>query len=112
MSSKDQNQIQKPFSSISKRPDALHYEENLLKPNDILSTFKSKYSKFNTSTDFIKTTVSVFRNSGQLKDQIRIPLGLNISPLSNFVDESTILYVIMVNHMIFLVVKIKNVKLI
>ena len=90
MSSKDQNQIQKPFSSIAKRPDALHYEENLLKPNDILSTFKSKYSKFNASTDFIKTTVSVFPNSGQLVDQIRIPLGLNISPLSNFVDESTI----------------------
>ena len=90
MSSKNNNQISKPFSSITKRPDALHYEENLLKPNDILSTFKSKYSKFNTSSDFIKTTISIFPNSSQLLDQIKIPLGLNISPLSSFVDESTI----------------------
>jgi protein transport protein SEC24 len=55
-----------------------------------MSTFKSKYEKFNTSSDFFKTTISIFPNSSELINQMGLPLGINISPLSRFVDESTI----------------------
>ena len=86
---KSQSNTPSPYIPKSNRP-TFHYDEYLLKPNDILSTFKSKKSKFNSSSDFIKTTFSVFPNSSELIDQIKLPLGLNISPLSNYVDESTI----------------------
>ena len=79
-----------PFSSMANRPDSFHYDEYLLKQDDIQSTFKSKYSKFNTSSDFIKTTISVFPNSSELINQIKLPLGLNMSPLTNYDDESTV----------------------
>ena len=82
--------ITSPFSKINRRPEAFHYDENLVKPNDIMSTFKSKYEKFNTSSDFFKTTISIFPNSNELINQIGLPMGINISPLSRFVDESTI----------------------
>lgn len=92
MSSKDENKknMSNPSSMMSKRPDTSYYDENLLKPKDIISNFESKYSKFNTSSDFIKTTISVFPNSTQLLNQLKIPLGINISPFSNYVDEKDI----------------------
>ena len=84
------NNISSPFSKMNRRPEAFHYDENMIKPDDIMSTFKSKYEKFNTSSDFFKTTISIFPNSAELIDQIKIPIGINISPFSRFVDESTI----------------------
>ena len=92
MSSKDENKknITNPSSTMSKRPETSYYDENLLKPKDIISNFKTKYSKFNTSSDFIKTTISVFPNSTQLLNQLKIPIGINISPFSNYVDEKDI----------------------
>ena len=92
MSSKDENKkkFNNPSSTMSKRPETSYYDENLLKPKDILSNFYSKYSKFNTSSDFLKTTISVFPNSTQLLNQLKIPIGINISPLSNFIDEKSI----------------------
>ncbi len=75
---------------MNKRPEAFHYDENVIKPNDVLSTFKSKYSKFNASSDFIKTTLSVFPNSPELINQLKLPIGINLSPLSSFVDEKSI----------------------
>ena len=79
-----------PFSSMSKRPSGFHYDECQIKSNDIMSTFNSKYSKFNSSSDFIKTTFSVIPNSTELINNLKIPLCIFLSPLSNFVDSSTI----------------------
>lgn len=79
-----------PFSQMNNRPGMNHYDECMMKSEDNISTFKSKYEKFNTSSDFFKTTLSVFPNSAELLNQIKLPLGINISPLSPFVDESTI----------------------
>ena len=90
MSSKDQNKTTNSLSSLRMRPNTTHYDENLIKPNEILSNFKSKYSKFNTSSDFIKTTLSIFPNSPQLINQLKLPVGINISPLSSFIDETSI----------------------
>ena len=79
-----------PFSSMSQRPTGFHYDECQIKSNDIMSTFNSKYSKFNSSSDFIKTTFSVIPNSTELINNLKIPLCIFLSPLSNFVDSSTI----------------------
>ena len=86
----NKNYTTSPFSSKGSRSNSFHYDEYLLKPNDIKTTFKTKYSKFNASSDFIKTTISVFPNSAELINQIKLPIGLNISPLSNYHDESAI----------------------
>ena len=84
------NKLPPPFSSVDNRPSSPLYDEYVLKKEDINSVYKSKYSKFNTSTDFIKTTISVFPNSVELINQMKIPIGMNLSLLSPFVDEKSI----------------------
>ena len=84
------NKIPPPFSPSGNRPNISQYDDYILKKDDVISTFKLKYSKFNTSSDFIKTTISVFPNSTELVNQMKIPIGFNLSPLSSYVDETTI----------------------
>ena len=84
------NKLASPFSKSGNNTTASHYDDNLLKKEDINSTYKSKYLKYNTSTDFIKTTISIFPNSAELMNQLKIPIGMNLSPLSPFVDEKSI----------------------
>ena len=84
------NKLASPFSKSGNNTTASHYDDYLLKKEDINSTYKSKYLKYNTSTDFIKTTISIFPNSAELMNQLKIPIGMNLSPLSPFVDEKSI----------------------
>ena len=65
-----------------------HYKDYTLNDDDNISTFKNKYSKYNTSSDFIKTTYSILPRSTNLKKQIIFPFGLNISPLSNYSEKT------------------------
>ena len=82
------NSIKSPFSSNSKQSNLSHYNDNyLLNQNNNISTFDKKYIKYNTSSDFIQTSYSVFPKSTELKKQIVMPFALNISPLSNYSDN-------------------------
>ena len=82
------NSIKSPFSSNSKQPNLSHYNDSyMLNQNNNISTFDKKYIKYNTSSDFIQTTYSVFPKSTELKKQISIPFALNIYPLSNYSDN-------------------------
>ena len=82
------NSIKSPFSSNVKQTNLSHYNDNyILNQNNTVSTFDKKYIKYNTSSDFIQTTYSIFPKSTELKKQIVIPFGLNISPLSNYSDN-------------------------
>ena len=82
------NSIKSPFSSNVKQSNLSHYNDNyILNQNNTVSTFDKKYIKYNTSSDFIQTTYSIFPKSTELKKQIVIPFGLNISPLSNYSDN-------------------------
>ena len=82
------NSIKSPFSSNSKQSNLSHYNDNyILNQNNNISTFDKKYIKYNTSSDFIQTSYSVFPKSTELKKQIVMPFALNISPLSNYSDN-------------------------
>ena len=88
--SKSQTASPSPFSPRLNRPNVFNYDDYVLKKSDELSKYQSEYSKFNTSSDFIKTTFSILPNSPELINQIKLPIGINFSPLSSFVDGSTI----------------------
>ena len=87
------NSIKSPFFSNNKQSNLSHYNDNyILNQNNNISTFDKKYIKYNTSSDFIQTTYSVFPKSTELKKQISIPFALNIYPLSNFSDYPVLVF--------------------
>ena len=65
-----------------------HYNDYTLNDDSNISTFKKKYSKFNSSPDFFKTTYSVLPKSTNLKKQIKLPFAFNFSPFSKYSQQS------------------------
>ena len=65
-----------------------HYNDYTLNDANNISSFNKNFSKYNASSDFIKTTYSVLPKTTNLKKDIQIPFGLNISPLSTYSSES------------------------
>ena len=85
----DSTSIKSPFSPVGTQSNKFNYDEYTLnQEEDNIKTFKEKYSKYNTSSDFIKTTYSIIPKSTNIKKQLKIPFGLNISPLSNYSDKT------------------------
>ena len=83
-----ENNYKSPFSSVKKQSNLSHYDNNsILNQNNNISTLDQKYIKYNTSSDFIRTSYSFFPKTTNLKKQIVIPFSLNISPLSNLSDN-------------------------
>ena len=64
-----------------------HYNDYTLNDDSNISTFHKKYSKYNTSSDFIKATYSVIPKTTNLKKEIQIPFCLNVSPLSIYSSQ-------------------------
>ena len=89
MLSKIKREIKSPFSSNNS--NLLFYKNENIQENDDDKSFSNQiYSNLNSSSHFIKTTYSTMPKSKYLKKQIKIPLGLNFSPLSNYVAPSSI----------------------
>lgn len=94
MLSKNKKEIKSPFSLGPQAYNSSSQSENMecnnLPNNNSIASQLENYMKYNSSSDFIKTTYTSIPNSYYLKREIKLPLGLNISPLSNYVDPSSI----------------------
>ena len=84
---KAKKEIKSPFSQNK----SFNQDDNIQNKENYISSSKDKFSDFDTSSAFIKTTYTNIPKSSYLKKQIKnIPLGLNFSPLSNQIDSSSI----------------------
>ena len=87
MLSKNKKEIKSPFSLGPQAYNSSSQSENMecnnLPNNNSIASQLENYMKYNSSSDFIKTTYTSIPNSYYLKREIKLPLGLNISPLSN-----------------------------
>ena len=93
---KTNKEIKSPFSLVQSNSNFFQKNENNI-PNNNQSNNNSshidkypKYQKYNTSSDFIKMSYTSIPNSSYLKREIKLPLSLNISPLSNYIESSTL----------------------
>ena len=93
---KTNKEIKSPFSLGQSNSNISQKNENNI-PNNNQSNNNSshidkypKYQKYNTSSDFIKMSYTSIPNSSYLKREIKLPLSLNISPLSNYIESSTL----------------------
>ena len=93
---KTNKEIKSPFSLGQSNSNISQKNENNI-PNNNQSNNNSshidkypKYQKYNTSSDFIKMSYTSIPNSSYLKQEIKLPLSLNISPLSNYIESSTL----------------------
>ena len=93
---KTNKEIKSPFSLGQSNSNISQKNENNI-PNINQSNNNSshidkypKYQKYNTSSDFIKMSYTSIPNSSYLKREIKLPLSLNISPLSNYIESSTL----------------------
>ena len=83
--------IKKEIKSPFLNEKSFNQDSNIQNQENNISSFKNRILNFNSSSAFIKTTYSNIPKSSYLKKQIKnIPLGLNISPLSNYIDSSSI----------------------
>ena len=86
-------EIKSPFALSQSKSNFTSKDENNIYNNqhDNTNLFKDeKYTKYNTSSDFIKMSYTSIPNSTYLKRELKLPLNLSLSPLSNYVDKSTI----------------------
>ena len=84
-------EIKSPFSQGNSQTKSYNedYNKNTQLKNESLT--EDKLSKYNTSSAFIKTTYSTIPKSSYLKKQIKsIPFVLNISPFSNYEEQSSV----------------------
>ena len=82
-------EIKSPFSQGNSQFKSYNQDNNKNTQLNEESSLEDKLSKYNSSSTFIKTTYSVIPKSSYLKKQIKnIPLGLNITPFSNYEDQS------------------------
>ena len=79
------------FKNPSNKSNVFHYDEEYLsKESEVLTTFHSKYEKYNCSKKFLRPTINIFPKSKELLKSLSIPIGLNISPISQNTLENEI----------------------
>ena len=64
-----------------------HYNDYSLNDDNNITTFKQIYSKYNTSSDYIKSSYWTLPKTTALKKQIKLPFFLNFVPLSKNANE-------------------------
>ena len=79
------------FKNPANKSNVFHYDEEYLsKESEVLTTFHSKYEKYNCSKKFLRPTVNIFPKNKELLKTLSIPIGLNISPISQNTLENEI----------------------
>jgi hypothetical protein len=77
-----------PFPTETTTDNQFNYEkEYTLNSENNQEEFKSKYEKFNCSRDYLRSTVSIFPRYESQLNQLKIPIGLNISPSSFYTKK-------------------------
>ena len=86
-------------NTFSKRPpisdnnnnNNFNYEhENLTKTNLIEESFETKNNIYNSSKDYLRTTINIFPKNEMQLNQLSIPIGVIISPSSCYTQEGDI----------------------
>ena len=82
-------EIKSPFSSGNSNLKPINYQNYSLNQDENIST-REKYSQYNSSSIFIKPTYTTIPKSSYFKKQIKIPFGINLTPLNNSSEENPI----------------------